>query len=89
VLVWTNPAAAAAVAAGTGVHAHAAAQVLRQLEPLQQQLAGLAAGSLEGDWEGALELVGHLRDALRQVSEHCLTVTVIIDVAIVTTVNYC
>ncbi|WIA17572.1 hypothetical protein OEZ85_014399 [Tetradesmus obliquus] len=50
-----------------GVHAHAAAQVLRQLEPLQQQLAGLAAGSLEGEWEGALELVGHLGDALRQV----------------------
>jgi hypothetical protein len=50
-----------------GVHAHAAAQVLRQLEPLQQQLAGLAAGSLEGDWEGALELVGHIGDALRQV----------------------
>jgi hypothetical protein len=56
-----------------GVHAQAAAQVLRQLEPLQQQLSGLATGSLEGDWEGALELVAHLGDALRQVSINYVT----------------
>jgi hypothetical protein len=52
-----------------GVQAHAAGQVLRQLEPLQQQLSGLSSGSLEGGWEGALELVAHLGDALRQVSD--------------------
>lgn len=56
----------AAVAAG--VHARAAGQLLNQLEPLRQQLAGLSSGSVEGDWEGALELMGHLGDALRQAS---------------------
>lgn len=45
----------------------AAAAVLQHLDPLRQPLSQLAAGALAGDWEGALELVGRLGDALRQV----------------------
>lgn len=41
--------------------------VLQHLDPLQQQLYDLQAGTLTGDWEGALELVGRVTDALRQV----------------------
>jgi hypothetical protein len=42
--------------------------VVQHLDPLQQPLADLQAGMLAGDWEGALELVGRVVDALRQVS---------------------
>jgi hypothetical protein len=55
------------VSGGAGVQAKAAAVVLQHLDPLQQQLYDLQAGTLSGDWEGALELVGRLIDALRQV----------------------
>lgn len=41
--------------------------MLQHLDPLQQQLYDLQAGTLSGDWEGALELVGRLIDGLRQV----------------------
>eukprot|EP00878_Enallax_costatus_P024703 GHUV01026383.1.p1 GENE.GHUV01026383.1~~GHUV01026383.1.p1 ORF type:complete len:1576 (+),score=459.42 GHUV01026383.1:1611-6338(+) len=51
----------------SGVHARAAAQVLNHLDALQQPLTDLSNGSIEGDWEGALELVGRSGDALRQV----------------------
>lgn len=57
----------AALVCYAGVHARAAAQVLHQLDSLQQPLADLSSGSLEGDWEGALELVGRVADALRMV----------------------
>lgn len=63
-------AGAAAVRAG-GVQAQAAAAaaalVLQQLDPLQQAFLDLQAGTLAGDWEGALELVGQVIDALRGV----------------------
>lgn len=49
------------------MQAKAAAVVLQHLDPLQQQLYDLQAGTLPGDWEGALELVERLIDALRQV----------------------
>lgn len=55
------------VSGGAGVQAKAAAVVLQHLDPLQQQLYDLQAGTLPGDWEGALELVERLIDALRQV----------------------
>jgi crotonobetainyl-CoA:carnitine CoA-transferase CaiB-like acyl-CoA transferase len=55
------------VAATAGVQAQAAAVVMQHLDPLQQPLADLHAGVLAGDWEGALELVGRVVDALRQV----------------------
>lgn len=62
--------AAVAVRAG-GVQAQAgaaaAALVLQQLDPLQQALLDLQAGTLAGDWEGALELVGQIIDPLRRV----------------------
>lgn len=52
-----------------GVHARAAVQVLDYLDALQQPLTELSSGSMEGDWEGALELVGRLGDVLRQVRQ--------------------
>lgn len=57
-----------AAVAAAGVQAKAAAVVMQHLDPLQQQLFDLQAGTLAGDWEGALELVGRVIDALRQVS---------------------
>jgi len=50
-----------------GVQAKAAAQVVQHLDPLQQPLCDLQSGALAGGWEGALELVGRVADALRQV----------------------
>lgn len=41
--------------------------MLNHLNALQQPLADLSYGTVEGDWEGALELVGRVADALRQV----------------------
>jgi hypothetical protein len=55
------------VMAAVGVQAKAAALVMQHLDPLQQQLLDLQAGTLAGDWDGALELVGRVLDALRQV----------------------
>lgn len=49
------------------MQARAAAVVLQHLDPLQQQLYDLQTGTLSGDWEGALKLVGWVIDALRQV----------------------
>lgn len=43
---------------------------MQHLDPLQQQLFDLQAGTLAGDWEGALEVVGRVIDALRQVQSH-------------------
>lgn len=50
-----------------GLQAKAAAQVVQHLDPLQQPLCDLQSGALPGGWEGALELVGRIADALRQV----------------------
>lgn len=43
--------------------------VLQHLDPLQQALCDLQAGTLQGDWEGALELAGRMTDALCQVRD--------------------
>lgn len=50
--------------------AKTAAQVVQCLDPLQQPLRELQSGALAGDWEAALELVGRVIEALRQVSRH-------------------
>lgn len=51
-----------------GLPAEAAAQVLQALETIQQPLAEMAAGgAAAGDWENALDVAGHVGDALRQV----------------------
>ena len=58
----------------TGQLGRAAGQIRLQLEVVKQPLQGLATGTLEGDWEGARELVLTIVDTLRQVRqilEHC------------------
>jgi hypothetical protein len=50
-----------------GVPAKTAALVLQHLDCLQQPLADLSSGTLQGSWEGALELITRTTDALRQV----------------------
>lgn len=59
------------VTVSAGVQAQVAAVVLGHLDPLQQQLFDLQSGTLPGDWEGALELVGRIADALRKVRLSC------------------
>jgi hypothetical protein len=45
----------------------AAGHIRLQLEAIKQPLQALAIGVLEGDWEGARELVLTVVDTLRQV----------------------